>query len=108
MKLCLVTDCLGAMSFDEMLETAEQLGYQSLEIACGGWSPPRTSTLIGCWKAATRAMSLWENFKEHHLQLEVLNCSGNHLAPNDEGKEHEQVVEKTFRLAALLGIIKLS
>lgn len=41
------------------------------------------------------------------LVLEVLNCSGNQLAPNEEGKQHQEVVEKTFKLAGLLGIKKI-
>lgn len=107
MRLCLVTDCLGAMSFDEMLATAEQLGYQSLEIACGGWSAAPHINLDRMLESSDARDEFMGKIKEHHLQLEVLNCSGNHLAPNDEGKEHEQVVEKTFRLASLLGIHKI-
>ena len=35
MRLCLNTDCLGYMPFEEMLDTVAELGYESIEIACG-------------------------------------------------------------------------
>ena len=38
MRIGLVTDSLGHLSFDEMLETAANLGIQTLEFGCGGWS----------------------------------------------------------------------
>ena len=41
------------------------------------------------------------------LKLEALNCSGNQLAPNEEGRLHQSVVEKTFKLASLLGVKKI-
>ena len=41
------------------------------------------------------------------LVLEVLNCYGNQLAPNEEGRQHQEVVEKTFKLAGLLGVKKI-
>jgi len=38
MRIGLVTDSLGHLSFDELLETAADLGVQTIEIGCGGWS----------------------------------------------------------------------
>ncbi len=51
--------------------------------------------------------SFMDAIAKRGLVLEVLNCSGNQLAPNEEGKQHQEVVEKTFKLAGLLGVKKI-
>jgi hypothetical protein len=38
MRMSLVTDCLGFMSFEEMADRVVSLGYETLEFACGNWS----------------------------------------------------------------------
>jgi hypothetical protein len=38
MKIGMVTDSLGYLDFDELLETSSQLGIQMLEFPCGNWS----------------------------------------------------------------------
>ncbi|MGI6117007.1 MAG: sugar phosphate isomerase/epimerase family protein [Bilifractor sp.] len=107
MQLCLVTDCLGYMSFDEMLDTAEKLGYQSLEIACGGWSQAPHIDLDHMLESSEARKEFMRKIQDHGLRLEILNCTGNPLAPDEGGKEDQAVVEKTFRLAEMLGIHKV-
>ena len=104
MRLCCVTDVLGDMPFTEMLDTLKGLGYESVEIACGNWSKAPHMDLDGMLESAAARQKYMDEIARRGLQLEVLNCSGNQLAPNDEGREHQAVVEKTFRLAELLGI----
>jgi hypothetical protein len=38
MKIDMITDSLGAFSFDELLGTAAELGIERLEFAAGNWS----------------------------------------------------------------------
>jgi sugar phosphate isomerase/epimerase len=38
MKIGMITDSLGAFSFDELLGTAAELGIERLEFAAGNWS----------------------------------------------------------------------
>ena len=38
MKIAMITDSLGALSFDEFLDTAAELGIEQLEFAAGNWS----------------------------------------------------------------------
>jgi hypothetical protein len=38
MKIGMITDSLGALSFDDLLGTAAELGIQQLEFAAGNWS----------------------------------------------------------------------
>lgn len=102
--MSLVTDCLGFMSFEEMADTAVSLGYETLEFACGNWSKAPHVDLDALIESSIQREKFVNVLRERGLSIEVLNCSGNQLAPNEEGRAHQIVVEKTFRLAELLGI----
>lgn len=103
MRLCFVTDGLGYMPFEEMLDTSKALGFESLELACGNWSNAPHVDLNGLIESKSNRDKFVNAIKSRGLEIEALNCSGNQLAPNEEGKAHQEVVEKTFRLAELLG-----
>jgi len=104
MNLCFNTDGLGYMSFEEMLDTAAKLGFNSVEIACGNWSKAPHIDLDHMLANKAARNKFMEEITSRGLTLETLNCSGNQLAPNEEGKEHQAVVEKTFQLAEELNI----
>jgi sugar phosphate isomerase/epimerase len=104
MRMSLVTDCLGFMSFDEMADTAVSLGYETLEFACGNWSKAPHIDLDVLIESSIQRENFVNALKSRGLSIEALNCSGNQLAPNEEGREHQIVVEKTFKLAELLGV----
>jgi len=104
MRLCFVTDGLGYMPFEEMLDTCVSLGFESLEFACGNWSKAPHVDLDGLLGSGMKREAFVDAIKSRGLEIEALNCSGNQLAPNEEGKAHQEIVEKTFRLAELLGI----
>ena len=107
MRFCLNTDCLGYMPFEEMLDTVAALGYESIEIACGNWSKAPHIDLDAMLASEETRKNYMDAIAKRGLVLEVLNCSGNQLAPNEEGKQHQEVVEKTFKLAGLLGVKKI-
>jgi sugar phosphate isomerase/epimerase len=104
MRMCLVTDGLGHMPFEEMLDTAASLGFESLEFACGNWSKAPHVDLDGMLESQSKREAFVNAIKRRGLEIEALNCSGNQLAPNEEGKANQLVVEKTFKLAELLGV----
>lgn len=107
MRLCFNTDGLGHMPFEEMLDTLAKLGYDCVEIACGNWSKAPHIDLDKMLADEGARKYFMEAITSRGLQLEALNCSGNQLAPNDEGRLHQSVVEKTFKLASLLGVKKI-
>lgn len=107
MRLCLVTDSLGNMSLEEMLQTAASLGYESLEFGCGNWSGAPHVDLDDLLESVRKRDAFVNAIKNAGLEIAALNCSGNQLAPNEEGRLHQAVVEKTFRLAELLGVKKI-
>lgn len=104
MRLCLNTDGLGHMSFEEMVKTSAEIGIESLEIACGNWSNAPHIDLDEMVSNASAREKYMATIKSHGLVLEALNCSGNQLEPNELGKQHQAVVEKTFQLAEQLGV----
>ena len=107
MRLCFNTDGLGYMPFEEMLDTLAKLGYDCVEIACGNWSKAPHINLDKMLSDEGARKYFMNAIESRGLKLEALNCSGNQLAPNDEGKLHQSVVEKTFKLANLLGVKKI-
>lgn len=107
MRLCFNTDGLGYMPFEEMLDTLARLGYECVEIACGNWSKAPHIDLDKMLANESERKYFMDAIYSRGLKLEALNCSGNQLAPNDEGKLHQSVVEKTFKLASLLGVKKI-
>lgn len=104
MRLCFNTDGLGYMPFEQMLDTLAELGYESVEIACGNWSKAPHIDLDKMLESAGARKYFLDAIHARGLELEALNCSGNQLAPNEEGHQHQEVVEKTFKLAGLLGV----
>jgi sugar phosphate isomerase/epimerase len=107
MYLCLMTDSLGSLPLEAMLDTAAELGITRLEFATGNWSRAPHLDLEGLLGDAVRRRRFTGALEGRGLAVEALNCSGNQLAPNEEGAAHQEVVEKTFRLAELLGLSKV-
>jgi sugar phosphate isomerase/epimerase len=107
MRIGLVTDSLGHLSFDDMLETAANLGIQALEFGCGGWSSaPHVNLDLLLEDEAERA-NFAARIRDHGLEISALNCSGNQLAPGERGKASDRMVRNTMKLAQLLGIRRI-
>ena len=103
MKLCIVSDGLGHLSFQDAAKAAAGLGVSALEIGMGNWSPAphaNLKTLLGNKDERLKFLAVLE---QNGLALAALNCSGNQLHPV-EGERHSEVVYDTVRLAELLGI----
>src|SRR5512146_1809234 len=107
MKIGLVTDSLGQLSFDELLRTAAGLGIEMLEFCCGGWSQAPHVNLDRLLESETERAQFLSNLREYGLEISALNCSGNQLAPGALGQAYDQVVRKTMQLAQLLGVQRI-
>jgi sugar phosphate isomerase/epimerase len=97
MKTGLVTDILGYMSFEEMLDTCVENGIETLELGCGNWSKAPHVNLDLLLESSLERENFLDAIKSRGLEIAALNCS-------EEGDAHKAVVEKTFRLAGLLGV----
>ena len=107
MRLCFVTDVLGYMPFEDMLDTVRDLGYEALEFGCGNWSPAPHIDIDALLESPAKRTAFMDALKKRGFEIGALNCSGNHLAPGEMGRAHQAVVEKTFRLAEMLGVKKI-
>lgn len=107
MKLGLYTECLGNRPFEEMLELAASMEIRALEFGTGNWSRPAHLDLNLLLESSAARDEFLAEIADRGLEIEALNCSGNHLDPSETGKLHAVVVEKTFRLAGLLGVKKI-
>jgi len=104
MKIGMITDSLGTLSFDEMLRASAELGLETLEFACGNWSSAPHIDLAAMLESAATRAEFVAKVRDHGLTIAALNCSGNPLHPGPQGKKHRQVTEDTIRLASLMGI----
>ncbi|TJW47940.1 MAG: sugar phosphate isomerase/epimerase, partial [Mesorhizobium sp.] len=104
MKIGMITDSLGNLSFDEMLRTSAELGLETLEFACGNWSSAPHIDLGAMLDSAATRTEFVAKVRDHGLTIAALNCSGNPLHPGPQGKKHHGVTQDTIRLASLMGI----
>ncbi|GAA3317573.1 hypothetical protein GCM10020331_016850 [Ectobacillus funiculus] len=96
MKAGLVTDILGYMPLEEMLDTCADLGFEALELGCGNWSKAPHVDLDGLLESAVKREKFLNAIKSRGLEIAALNCSGNQLEPTEEGEAHQAVVEKNI------------
>ena len=108
MHLTLMTDSLGKLSFEEMLDTAAMLGIETLEIPTGGYSNAPHMDIEKLLESKKARNDYIDAIEQRGLKLEVLNCNGNQLSPNAGGAKDAELVEQTFQLAELLGVEKIA
>ena len=106
MQLSILTDGLDPQ-WETMLDTVQRLGYQAVELATGNWSDAPHVDLDGLLASAVARETYLDALRRRGMTIAALNCSGNQLAPGECGRQHEEVVQKTFRLAELLGVHKI-
>ncbi|MBV7321316.1 sugar phosphate isomerase/epimerase family protein [Bacillus halotolerans] len=107
MKLSYVTDSLGHLPFEEMLDFAAELGIDTLEMTTGGWSPAPHLNLDELLQSSHKREEFSAALEKRNMALCALNCSGNPLDPGELGKLHREVTDKTMKLAGLLGVKKV-
>ena len=107
MKIGMVTDSLGSLGFDEVLDAAANLGLDCVEFATGNWS---TAPHIDIDKLL-RSKAARDRFKDavgdRGLSISALTCNGNSLHPGRSGREHDKVVRKTIALAPQIGVDRI-
>jgi sugar phosphate isomerase/epimerase len=107
MRIGLVTDSLGHLPFDELLKTAADLGVETIELGCGGWSSAPHVNLDLLLERESERVSFLARIRDHGLEISALNCSGNQLAPGERGRSNDRVVRNTMKLAQLMGIRRI-
>jgi sugar phosphate isomerase/epimerase len=106
MKIGLNTDSLGALSIDEMLDLAAQLGIETVEFPTGAWSPAPHFDLDRLLESDAARRGLLSRVEDRGLAISALTCNGNQLDPVSGGA-HDAVTRKTIALAPLLGVDRI-
>jgi sugar phosphate isomerase/epimerase len=103
MDLCLYTDSVGDLPFEDALDLAARIGCGSIEIAGGGQSRAphlRLGELLGDRR---QRIAFADAFATRGLRIAALNCSAWPLHPV-HGPAQEAIIRDTIRLAGELGV----
>jgi sugar phosphate isomerase/epimerase len=105
MKLGFVSDSLGAMPFEAMLDHAARLGVSGVEVNTGGWSTAPHFDLAALMADAGKRSAFQRAFADRGLEIIALNANGNPLHPTDSSQA--ECLRDTIRLAGEMGISKV-
>jgi sugar phosphate isomerase/epimerase len=103
MDLGLFTDSVPRMSFEGALDLAAEIGAPAIEIAVGGTSDQTHANAAELVADAGKRAAFARAFTDRGLRIAALNCSGFPLHPVI-GDEQRASIERTIRLAGLLGV----
>lgn len=102
MKLGFVSDSLGGLSFDALLDNAARLGVAGVEVNTGGWSTAPHFDLQAMKHSAEARRHFTKAFENRGLEIIALNANGNPLHPTQP--EQGECLKDTIRLAGDMGI----
>jgi len=101
-QIGLLTDSLASMTRAKALDTAAELGVETVEIGLGGehggWSPAPHADLVELLTDAGARDALRRDIAGRGLRLEALNAAGNPLHPV-EGERDDRVLRGALELA---------
>jgi sugar phosphate isomerase/epimerase len=103
MKIGLVTDSVAHLPFEQMLDTAAELGIQGIELNTSNWSSGVHCDLGGLLTSEHKRRELLDAVASRGLELYALNANGNQLHPVD-GERQSKNLYDTVTLAGLLGV----
>ncbi|WP_241649216.1 sugar phosphate isomerase/epimerase family protein [Paenirhodobacter populi] len=102
MKLGFVSDSLGNLPFEEVLDRATELGVSGVEVNTGGWSSAPHFDLAAMKSDAAARRRFAAAFADRGLDIISLNANGNPLHPAQP--EQGECLKDTIRIAGELGI----
>jgi len=102
MKLGFVSDSLGGMSFDDMLNHAARMGVDGVEVNTGGWSTAPHFNLKEMLTSAQARKNFQKSFSDSGLDIISLNANGNPMHPTQTAQG--ECLKDTIRVAGELGI----
>lgn len=107
MDIGLLTDSLSGMTRQQALDTAVELGIDTIEIGLGGvhggWSPAPHADLQELLTDPGARSALRRDISSRGLRLEAFNAAGNPLHPV-HGERDDRVLRGAIRLAEQFGI----
>ena len=105
MKLGFVSDSLGGLPFDVLLDHAVRIGVAGVEVNTGGWSTAPHFDLAAMKADAGARRTFQKAFADRGLEVIALNANGNPLHPTD--LRQAECLRDTIRLAGEMGITRV-
>lgn len=102
MKLGFVSDSLGGMALDAMLDNAQRMGVSGIEVNTCGWSTAPHFDLGAMLGNSGAQKDFAAKFVDKGLEIISLNANGNPLHPTDPAQG--QGLRDTIRVAGEMGI----
>jgi sugar phosphate isomerase/epimerase len=102
MKLGFVSDSLGGLPFEDVLNHAQRLGVSGIEVNTCGWSTAPHFDLKGMLGNAPKQRAFSQAFADRGLEIISLNANGNPLHPTDPAQG--EGLKDTIRIAGEMGI----
>jgi sugar phosphate isomerase/epimerase len=103
MKIGMVSDSLGHLSCDQMLDAAKTIGIQGVELNACNWTSAPHMDLKALVKSADERKKLTAAFDTRGLELIALNANGNQLHPTDGQRQSDDLYD-TIRLAGEMAV----
>ena len=103
MKIGMVTDSLGHLGFEAMLDTAAAVGIEGVEFNACNWTTAPHFDLKNLVGNAAARKALLSAVKARGLDIIALNANGNQLHPTDGARQSADLYD-TIRVAGELGI----
>jgi sugar phosphate isomerase/epimerase len=104
MKLGAYTACLHDLPLPEALKTLADMGLTSAEINSGGFLPSPHLPIAELLKSADARSEYLGVYADNGIELTALNCNGNPLDPDPEGRKQADDLFTSIELAAKLGV----
>jgi sugar phosphate isomerase/epimerase len=102
MKLGFVSDSLGGLPFQAVLDHAVRIGVSGVEVNTGGWSTAPHFDLAAMKSSADKRRSFLRAFSDRGLEVISLNANGNPLHPTQPIQR--ECLRDTIRVAGELGV----
>jgi sugar phosphate isomerase/epimerase len=103
MKIGMVTDSLGHLTFDDMLDAAAKLGIDGVEFNAANWTSAPHLNLKALLGSAAARTTFTAAVRQRGLEIIALNANGNQLHPTD-GDRQSAALHDTIRLAGEMGV----
>lgn len=102
MKLGFVSDSLGGLPFEAVLDHAARMGVSGVEVNTGGWSTAPHFDLARMRSEAATRKAFLKAFEDRGLEVISLNANGNPVHPTQP--QQGECLRDTIRVAGEMGI----
>ncbi len=106
MQLCLYTDSVADLGFEQALDFAVEIGATAVEIAAGGQSSAPHMRVFELLEQPAKRAAFADALDRRGLRLAAINCSAWPLHPR-HGAEHVEIIRAAIRLASELRVDKV-